>query len=368
MSGRSLKSIIKLSNKVNMLSKLKNYTVESVLAGHPDKVCDQICDAILDRYLEGDENSKVSVECLGSGTFLIIGGEVSSNTNIKVEGIAQAIYNQIGYDNKLTILNKINIQSVQLRRVVDIGAAGDQGTMYGFACNSEFNFLPYGVYLINAIAKEIDLLRKQTSLYLPDGKVQVTFKGNCIDTLVISVQHSKDSNIDYLRSEILEKAVSKIIPLENIKTVLFNHNSSFINGGFINDTGLSGRKIINDTYCGLIPHGGGSFSGKDPSKVDRSAAYMTRFVAKNIVANEISKSCLISASYAFGVEEPLMLEVLTDNDKNNLKVAKLVLEKFDFRPNAIIERLGLKRTKYQSTSTYGHFFESTYNWEKVVSI
>ena len=351
-----------------MIYESGNYTVESVLEGHPDKVCDQICDAILDSYLEADEHAKVAVECLGTGMFLTIGGEISSNTIIDLDVVAADVYRQIGYTNKLTVLNKLNKQSEQLRKVVAAGAAGDQGIMYGYACDNSFNFLPFGVYLVNAIAKEIDSLRKGTGLFLPDGKVQVTFSQSHIDTLVISVQHPKDADVDALKSVVLEHAVSKLLSVNSIKNILFNHNSNFTDGGFANDTGLSGRKIINDTYCGLIPHGGGSFSGKDPSKVDRSASYMSRFVAKNTVANGLCKSCLVSVAYAFGLERPVILDVRTENPNSDSKILKLIREKFDFRPNAIIERLNLKKVKYRQTATYGHFFDNKYTWEQIVSI
>ena len=358
-----------LNNSINVFTGFKNYTVESVLEGHPDKVCDQICDAILDAYLEVDESAKVAVECLGTGNFLIIGGEVFPDIiMVDVNDIAATVYEQIGYVEKLNILNKLNLQSEQLRNVILNGVAGDQGIMYGFACNSVFNYLPYGVYIVNALAKEIDLLRKRTAFYLPDGKVQISIKGDYIDTLIISIQHSKNSNIEQIKEIILNQAVSKIIPLENIKNIFINHKSNFIRGGFINDTGLSGRKIIIDTYCGLVPHGGGSFSGKDPSKIDRSATYMARFVAKNIVANELAKFCLICVAYAFGFENPVMLEVKTDNPKNDVKIAKIISEKFDFRPKAIIERLKLTKVKFRQTATYGHFFDSKYNWEQIITI
>jgi S-adenosylmethionine synthetase len=344
------------------------YTIESVLEGHPDKVCDQICDAILDAYLEHDKSSKVAVECLGTGNHLVIGGEVFSNSDVNVEKIAQNVYKEIGYDENLEVVNKLNVQSEQLRQAVLSGAAGDQGSMYGYACDSEYNYLPYGVYIVNAIAKEIDLLRKQSSAYLPDGKVQITVENGDVDGLVISVQHSKNADIEQIKNVVLSQAVSKILPVESVREVFFNHNSTFYSGGFSNDTGLSGRKIIIDTYCGLVPHGGGSFSGKDPTKVDRSAAYMARFVAKNIVANKLAKSCLVFVAYAFGLERPVMLKVRTDEPEKDSQILDLIRANFDFRPRAIIERLDLKNTQYRKTATYGHFFDSQYNWEKIVAI
>jgi S-adenosylmethionine synthetase len=344
-----------------------DYTIESVLEGHPDKVCDQICDTILDAYLEHDKSSKVAVECLGTGNYLVVGGEVFSKSVVDIETIAQNVYREIGYDTRLEVANKLNVQSEQLRRAVLLGAAGDQGTMYGFACDSGYNYLPYGVYIVNAIAREIDLLRKRSLSYLPDGKVQITVEEGCIDSLVISVQHPKNADIDQIKNLILSEAVSKVFPIENVREIFFNHNSTFYNGGFSNDTGLSGRKIIIDTYCGLVPHGGGSFSGKDPTKVDRSGAYMARFVAKNVVANQLAKSCLVSVAYAFGLDRPVMLKAHTEKPEKDSKILDWVRANFDFRPPAIIERLDLTNVQYRKTATYGHFFDSKYNWEQIVA-
>ena len=291
-----------------------------------------------------------------------------SNSTVDVEIVAQNVYKEIGYDEDLNVANRLNIQSEQLRQAVLSGAAGDQGVMYGYACDSDYNYLPYGVYTVNAIAKEIDLLRKRSLSYLPDGKVQITIRNDYVDTLIISVQHSKNTDIEQLKNLVLTQAVAKTLSIEDVGKVFFNHNSTFYNGGFSNDTGLSGRKIIMDTYCGLVPHGGGSFSGKDPTKVDRSATYMARFVAKNVVANKIAKCCLISVAYAFGLDRPVMLEVHTDKPQKDTQISDLIHANFDFRPRAIIERLDLAKVKYRKTATYGHFFDSKYNWEQIVSI
>lgn len=345
-----------------------NYTVESVLEGHPDKVCDQICDAILDAFLEKDRFSKVAVECLGTGNYLVIGGEVFSKSVVNIEAIAKSVYREIGYEANLEVANKINVQSEQLRQAVLSGAAGDQGIMYGYACDSkDYNYLPYGVFVVNAIAREIDLLRRRSPSYLPDGKIQITIENGCIDNLVISVQHSKDANLEQIKNLILCQAVSRILPTESVRMIFFNNNSTFYNGGFSNDTGLSGRKVIIDTYCGLVPHGGGSFSGKDPTKVDRSGAYMARFTAKNVVANQLAKTCLVSVAYAFGLDKPVMLKVQTDKPEKDSQVLDWVRTNFDFRPPAIIERLDLLHVQYRKTAIYGHFFNSNYNWEKIVT-
>lgn len=362
MSGRKLKNNMKLIDDNRIL------TVETVLEGHPDKVCDQISDAILDEYLKYDRKSNVAIECLGTGNMLYIGGEVFSNAKVNIDTIANNVYRNIGYINRLDIIENINNQSKQLRLSIDNNAAGDQGIMYGYACNSKYNYLPYSIYVINMIAKEIDSLRKRENKYLPDGKVQITFNRNKIDTLVINIQHKKEVDIEELRNFILNKAINSVIPIGEIRKIYFNNNSKFISGGFENDTGLTGRKIICDTYCGLVSHGGGSFSGKDPSKVDRSAAYMARFVAKNLVANEVCKECKVSVAYVFGEEKPIMLDVKTDSIKSSKVAKKIVSQQFDFRPKAIIERLSLDTFRYRQTATYGHFTNPQYPWENIIGL
>lgn len=344
------------------------YTVESVLEGHPDKVCDQICDAILDAYLEVDDLSTVAVECLGTGKHLFIGGEIHSRGLVDVIDIARQVYSDIGYVDDLQVTNQMQVQSSQLRQAIVHGAAGDQGVMYGYACDSAHNYLPFGTYIVNAIARQVDLLRKQTNSYLPDGKVQLTIQNDSIECLTLSVQHPSDMEIEQLRALVLEGAVAKVVDARGISKLYFNHNSSFHNGGFTNDTGLSGRKMACDTYCGLVPHGGGSFSGKDPSKVDRSAAYMARFVAKNVVANQFASSCLVSVAYVFGLEHPVMLEIRTDRRDEDPTLVSVIRDHFDFRPQAIVERLGLRKAQYRQTATYGHFFDPNYSWEQLVSL
>ncbi len=351
-----------------MIVDSSHYTVESVLQGHPDKVCDQIADAILDAFLHDDDHAKVAVECLGSGDNLFLAGEVCSKAEIDTEHIAQEVYRNIGYIEPLNVANHIQAQSLQLRRAVDSGAAGDQGVMYGFACNSDFNFLPYGIFVANAIAKAIDTLRHRSHLFLPDGKLQVGIIDGVIDTLVMNVQHYPGTDLESLRKTVMENAVNPITSPENIKRVLFNHNSSFVAGGFRNDTGLSGRKQAIDTYCGLVPHGGGSFSGKDPTKVDRSGAYMARYVAKNLVANGYAESCIIAIAYAFGEADPVMVHIRTNDPMRDDKLMGLVSAKFDFRPPAIAERLDLRHIQYRPTATYGHFSDVTYPWERIVSL
>ena len=344
------------------------YTVEAVLGGHPDKVCDQICDAILDEFIRVDNSANVTVECMGTNDTLIIGGEVGSDKTIDIERTALNIYSNIGYDAPLKIINKLHRESNQTNSPLKNNLAGDQGIMYGFACENSYNFLPYGVYLVNAIAKSIDDFRKKTNLYLPDGKVQLTIANNVVDTLVVCVQHRKQADIGELKHQIMNMLFSTFPELTLTKKVFFNYNSDFVNGGFSIDAGLSGRKIIADTYCGLVPHGGGSFSGKDPYRMDRSAAYMARFVAKNLVANQFCKQCLVSVAYVFGYEKPVMLSVESDKSELDKNLLQIVKNNFDFTPNGIVEQLDLYHTKFLPTSTYGHFTCPDYPWEKTISL
>lgn len=351
-----------------IFDKYDNYTTESVLQGHPDKICDQISDAVLDAYLAQDCNVHTAIECLGCGNNLVIAGEVSTQIDsVDIEKIVNEVYQSIGYVEKLNIQNILAPQSNQLGNAILNGGAGDQGIVYGYAIDNQYNYLPYGVYLSNLIAKEIDKYRKKIDYLLPDGKVQVTINENQIEQLVINVQHKKEVSPNFIENEIKQNVLSQLIDCECVN-IQINKNSEFYNGGFINDTGLTGRKIMIDTYGGLVTHGGGAFSGKDPSKIDRSAAYMARFVAKNIVANGLEKECKIAVAYVFGEEQPIMLNVFTDKESNSIKLKKYIQTKFDFRPNAIIELLALKNTIYQPTSIYGHFSNPNYNWEKIISL
>lgn len=343
----------------------KTYTVESVLNGHPDKICDQISDAILDAYLSFDKNTHVAIECLGCGDDLFIGGEVSNLGTVNIEKIALDTYRNIGYDNSLKVHNFINKQTEQLNSSVLDGSAGDQGIVYGYAVNTEYNYLPYGVYVANNIAKQLDKYKCTNSFLRPDGKVQVTINDNIISNLTLSIQHIEDAIEENLRNSILE-VLGRLVDIDNIN-IQINNKSRFIIGGFQNDTGLTGRKIMVDTYGGIVNHGGGAFSGKDPTKIDRSAAYMARFIAKNIVANGLESDCEISLAYTFGEEQPVMITATTNN-KNNPKLRDYIKIHFDLRPRAIIEQLDLCQVKYLPTATYGHFTDPNYNWEKLISL
>lgn len=343
------------------------YTTESVLQGHPDKICDQISDAILDAYLEVDNNSRTAIECLGTGNNIIVAGEVSCIDLVDINSVIHTTYKNIGFKNELNITNLLSKQSEQLQNGIAKGGAGDQGIVYGYAVNNKFNYLPYGVYLSNEIARAIDKYRQSVNYLLPDGKVQVTIENSLIKSLVISVQHINEVANEFVESDILNNVLKPFIANPKVD-VRINKNSNFIKGGFLNDTGLTGRKIMVDSYGGIISHGGGAFSGKDPSKIDRAAAYMARYVAKNIVANELAVECNISVAYTFGEEDPIMFRVLTEKGMASAKLINYIKQKFDFRPAAIIERLNLREVKYLPTSIYGHFSNPKYNWEQLISL
>ena len=343
-----------------------NYTVESVTSGHPDKICDQISDAILDAYLALDPKSRVAVETFGGHGKLTIGGEVTSKGKVDYVKIAQNVYKSIGYNDKLNISAHIVTQSPEIALGVDTGGAGDQGIMYGFATNETPEYLPKGVVLAHKLAKKLEEARTSGKIkwLKPDGKTQVTYTNGKLHTVLVSTQHSPNVKIEEIKKELTKKIINPLLsPLER-KTVkiLVNPTGKFITGGFSADTGLTGRKIMVDTYGGLIPHGGGCFSGKDATKVDRSGAYMARFVAKNLVANGYGKEALVSVAYAIGMAEPLMIEAINEKGEN---LAEIVKKNFDFKPLAIIERLKLRGPIFQKTATYGHFGKKNLPWEKI---
>lgn len=345
-----------------MLENLKIYTVESVTSGHPDKMCDQISDAILDACLSQDRKSRVAIECLGAHGLLVVGGEVTTNAIFNAASIARKVYKQAGYNGKLKIITDIIQQSQDISQGVDTGGAGDQGIMYGYATNETPEYLPLGVVLVHKLAQGLENLRKEKEIIWlrPDGKTQVTMQNGQVETVLVSCQHDEKVKQKEIKQTLIKKLIKPIIGNLSDIQVLVNPTGKFVTGGFEADTGLTGRKIMVDTYGGLIPHGGGCFSGKDPTKVDRSGAYMARFVAKNVVANGLAKKCLVSVSYAIGKAEPLMVEAVGENGKN---LSNYVKKKFDFRPRAIIERLDLLRPIYRQTATYGHFGKDGLPWE-----
>jgi len=343
----------------------KNYTVESVTSGHPDKICDQVSDAILDECLDQDPKSRVAIESFGSHGLFVIGGEVTTHAKFDAAKIAAKVYKEIGYKDKLKIITNIVKQSPDIALGVDTGGAGDQGIMYGFATDETPEYLPRAVTMVHKLTHGLEDLRKsgQISWLLPDGKAQITIKNGKIKTVLVSTQHKRRITPEEIKKALTQKLIKKIVGGTDNIEILINPTGNFEIGGFMGDTGLTGRKIMVDTYGGLIPHGGGCFSGKDPTKVDRSGAYMCRFAAKNLVAKGYGKSVLVSVAYAIGKAEPLMLSAVNEKGKN---ISAILKKDFDFRPLAIIERLDLRKPIYQKTAAYGHFGRDGFPWEKIV--
>ena len=373
------------------------FTSESVSEGHPDKVCDQISDVILDLYLKYDKNSRVACETLATTNTIVISGEVKSisdSVNKEIienkirEKVKEIGYEQIGFDwQSVKIFNYLHEQSADISMGVDkegeqesLGA-GDQGIMFGYACSETQSLMPAPIFYAHKILEELSSYRKNNeSFFLPDSKSQVSmsYEGGVpkkVESIVVSTQHHETaSNIEIREKviEIIEKAIpSNILPHKN--NVLINPTGRFVIGGPDGDTGLTGRKIIVDTYGGSAPHGGGAFSGKDYTKVDRSAAYMARFIAKNVVAAKISKKCLIQLSYAIGVPDPISIFIETDLESkvDNQKLIQVIKENFDLSPLGIKKFLNLDHPIYQPTSAYGHFgrnFDETkgyFSWENL---
>jgi len=353
---------------------MKNiYTVESVTAAHPDKVCDQISDAILDAYLEQDPKARVAMETFGAHDVLIVGGEVTSKATIDAVAIARKIYSEeIGYEDPLSISANIIQQSPDIAQGVDTDGAGDQGIMYGYATNETPELLPKGVVLVHKLAKSLEELGthdSECSWLRPrgkaHGKTQITIWNGKVTSALVSCQHAETVTQADIKSVLVKKLFQPVLGDLAEVEIFVNPTGKFVVGGFVADTGLTGRKIMVDTYGGLISHGGGCFSGKDPTKVDRSAAYMARFAAKNIVANGLADECLVSVAYAIGRAEPLMVHAETNTGND---IDGLLHKKFDFRPRAIIERLNLRRPIYQKTASYGHFGREGFPWEGIIAL
>ena len=364
------------------------FTSESVTEGHPDKICDNISDTILDECLKQDRESRVAVETFVSNNNVTIAGQITTKANINIEKIVRGKLKEIGYDNEKTDIDyricKINIditkQSPDIALGVDVGGAGDQGIMFGYACDETPNYMPYAIYMAHKLSKRLTYVRKQGIIpYLrPDGKTQVTVeyedeKPKRIETILISSQHLESANLDQLKKDIIENVIKKEVHEnmmdENTK-IYVNPTGRFVIGGPLGDTGLTGRKIIVDTYGGYARHGGGCFSGKDASKVDRSAAYMLRFIAKNIVANGYAKKCEIQVSYAIGMKAPLSIYVNTfgTGTKTDEEIVELIKQKFDLTPDGIINYLNLKEPIYEETTNYGHFGKENLPWEKIIKL
>jgi S-adenosylmethionine synthetase len=350
-----------------MFHLLTHYTTESVTNGHPDKVCDQISDAILDACLAEDPKSRVAVEAFGSHGTLMIGGEITTNAQVDYAAVAQKVYDDIGYTEPLDILSRVVTQSGDIAQGVDTGGAGDQGIMYGYATNETEQYLPQGVVYAHALARKLEELRTSGTLPFlrPDGKTQVTIKNGKVITALASTQHAEEATLEEIRAALTEKLFAPVLGDTSDIELLVNPTGRFVQGGFEADAGLTGRKIMVDTYGGLLPHGGGAFSGKDSTKVDRSAAYMCRFVAKNLVANGYGTKVLVSVAYAIGRVDPVMVEAFDESGKN---LSNIVNEHFDFRPRAIEERLGLRKPQYQPTAAYGHFGVEGRPWEEIISL
>ena len=358
-------------------------TSESVCIGHPDKMCDVIADVILDEYLKKDSNSRVAVEVMATKEKVIISGEVTSKGKIDIQKLVRKTITNIGYNSKESCYNGktipieiiMNTQSPDISMGVnkkDIGA-GDQGMVYGYATNETKEYMPITCVLANKIAKRLEIVRKKgiISYLLPDGKCQVTFDtvDNYIDAIVVSNQHL-DIDIEKLRSDIKKEVIEKVIPKKYITKntkYYINPTGRFRIGGPVGDTGLTGRKIIVDTYGGITPHGGGAFSGKDYTKVDRSGAYYARYVAKNIVASGLVNKILVSASYAIGVSKPVSIYVdIYENNPDKLKMVYEIIDKFfDFSPGNIIKELDLIKPIYSKTTCYSHFGKKNLPYEKL---
>jgi S-adenosylmethionine synthetase len=340
----------------------KVYTAESVTSGHPDKVCDQISDAILDACLAQDEKSRVAIETFGCHGLLVIGGEVTTRAKVDYEAIARKVYRDIGYTEVLEIITRVEEQSPDIAQGVDTGGAGDQGIMYGYATDETPEYMPTGFVLAQKLAFGLEWYRKSGEIpwLKPDGKTQVSMSDGKVTSVLISTQHDEGVSQKEIRKTLIEKLIRPIIGDISGVEILTNPTGIFVKGGFDADTGLTGRKIMVDTYGGLAPHGGGAFSGKDATKVDRSAAYMCRYVAKNLVAQGLAKKCLVSVAYAIGRAEPVMVTAVNEGGES----LEEYLKEYDFRPLAIIERLKLRNPIYQKTAKYGHFGREGFAWEQ----
>lgn len=378
----------------------KLFTSESVTEGHPDKLCDYISDSILDAYLSKDENSRVACETVAGKGKIFITGEITSKSEVNIEEVVRNAIKEIGYDNEnldmdyRTCKIDINIskqssdialgvdKSLESKEgeKIDSEGAGDQGIMFGFACDETKELMPLPIILAHKLAKGLSEVRKQNIIdYLrPDGKVQVTIEYEDeipirVDTIVLSTQHEEDVNLETLKRDICGKVINKIIPKELLdsKTKYYiNPTGRFVIGGPLGDSGLTGRKIIVDTYGGYARHGGGAFSGKDATKVDRSAAYMARFIAKNVVANGYAKKCEIQFSYAIGVAKPVSIYVDTFGTSTipEEEIVNKINNTFDLTPRGIIEYLDLRKPIYKLTTNYGHFGKENLNWEKIIRL
>ena len=375
------------------------FTSESVTEGHPDKLCDYISDSILDSYLELDPYSRVACETVAGKGEIYITGEITSNAKVDIEQVVRNAIKEVGYCDSKTdidyktcnIIIKLSKQSSDIALGVDksletkqgnqeLLGAGDQGLMFGFACDETEELMPLPISLAHKLAKQLIFVRKQNIIdYIkPDGKVQVTVeyennKPKRIDTIVISTQHKENVDLKILKQDIKKEVINKIVPselLDENTKYFINPTGRFIIGGPLGDSGLTGRKIIVDTYGGYSRHGGGAFSGKDPTKVDRSASYMARHIAKNVVANGYGAKCEVQLAYAIGVAHPVSVYVNTfgTNTIPEEEISKKIINKFDLTPNGIINYLDLRKPIYRLTTNYGHFGKENLSWEKIINL
>ncbi len=362
------------------------FTSESVTEGHPDKIADQISDAILDAIIEQDPNGRVACETLVTTGLAVVAGEITTTAKVNYKQIIRDTIAEIGYNNAVygydsntcSVIDAIGTQSPDIAQGVDTGGAGDQGLMFGFACNETDELMPLPIQLAHNLTRKLSELRRGGELpYLrPDGKSQVTVEYRDgrpfrVEAVVISTQHADDVTNETLRSDILEKIIKTTVPgelLDENTKYHINPTGRFVVGGPMGDAGVTGRKIIVDTYGGYAPHGGGAFSGKDPTKVDRSAAYMARYIAKNIVASGLAEKCTVQLAYAIGVAEPVSVLVDTHDTGriDETKLAEAVRGIFELTPKGIIETLDLRRPIFKATAKFGHFGRTNdeFTWEK----
>ncbi len=370
------------------MKKRNLFTSEAVSIGHPDHVCDRISDSILDSCLREDKNARVACETMAKDDFIVLSGEISTTANINVEQIVKDTIKKIGYTYTPRVLNLLSKQSPDIAQGVDVGGAGDQGIMFGFANIETPEYMPLAITMAHDLVKLATQLRQEGKFRFagPDMKSQVTLEyvegeTTKVDTMLMSIQHTEDYNETEFKDFIQEEIMKKIALKYNLNTdfkILINPTGKFVIGGPEGDAGLTGRKIIVDTYGGYAPHGGGAFSGKDPTKVDRSAAYMARYLAKNIVASGIAKECLIQLSYAIGVAQPISIYVdcKGTNQVQEDKIIQAIYEHFDLSPKGIIEKLQLRNPIYSETCNGGHFGRKYLDcankiecsWEKIDSV
>ena len=365
----------------------KLFTSESVTEGHPDKICDLISDSILDAYLEKDNNVRAGIETVAGKNTIFITGEITSTIEVDIETIVRDTIKSIGYLGQQDIDYKtcniiINLskqsKDIALGTNDEVGGAGDQGMMFGFACNETKELMPLSISLAHSLTKRLSIVRKNNIIegLGPDGKAQVTIEYDNdvvkrVNTIIISTQHKENKNLDILKKEIIEEVINKVIPsnlVDKDTKILINPTGRFVIGGPLGDSGLTGRKIIVDTYGSHARHGGGAFSGKDPTKVDRSASYMARHIAKNIVANNYADKCEIQISYAIGVTKPISVYINTFNTNkiSEEDILNKVLNTFDLTPQGIIKYLNLRTPIYTKTTNYGHFGKKDLPWERII--